>query len=90
MAATMTTMAKKRSSNRAIEYKCTRCDSKTQRSKLTVKRVLFQTMGEGFRTLKSRTTDWLCPVCLKGDPAWTQDKLTAAPGLADVREEPQS
>lgn len=52
------------------EYYCTGCNRPTKRDLLTAKKVLFNEIGKGGRTLRSRTVDWLCPDCVKQDPAW--------------------
>lgn len=52
------------------EYVCTKCGASTHRDLLTVKKVLFTEMGAGSRTLRARVVDWLCPKCVKEDPAW--------------------
>jgi hypothetical protein len=53
-----------------FEYQCTRCGKPTPRSELTIKRAVFMTPGEGAKTLRSRVTDHLCPVCVAGDGDW--------------------
>lgn len=75
-------------SNRIIEYKCTTCGMDCRRERLVVKRVLYQTMGEGGKTLRSRTVGWLCPNCRLADPDWNRDAITSAPGSADFVKEP--
>lgn len=63
-----------------VDYRCTRCGVKPQseletegepvsaRELLTVKKVSFLEMGAGGRSIRSRVLDWLCPVCVAGDP----------------------
>jgi hypothetical protein len=69
---------------RNVSYTCTKCGLQKRRDELTVKRVQFATMGTGYKTLKSRTTAWLCKDCLDDDPAWTQSSIFAAPGMVDT------
>lgn len=51
-------------------YKCTGCGETISREELTVKHAVFKQPGSGPRTIKSRTTDWLCPPCLEKDSDW--------------------
>lgn len=51
-------------------YVCNGCGNPTSRDLLTVKKVLFVEMGAGGRTIRSRVDKWLCPPCVKADPAW--------------------
>lgn len=47
------------------------------------KKVDFVTLGGSGRrakTVRSRTTDWLCPGCLAKDPAWNLEKYNT-PGM---------
>lgn len=59
---------------RQFVYKCTRCgkipssDASEAREKLTAKSAVFKTVGAHGRTLRSRTTAWLCNECLLEDP----------------------
>jgi hypothetical protein len=73
---------------RSVTYSCSNCGKVTARSELTVKRIQFATMGEGYKTLKSRTTAWLCEPCRLADPAWNQELIFDAPGM--VGEVPRS
>jgi hypothetical protein len=57
-------------------YVCTRCGRSPGRDSLTVKRVMFTTMGEGPRTLRSRVIDWLCDTCLEADADWHREKAS--------------
>lgn len=75
----------KASSNRDIEYACTKCGAKKQREKLTARRVIFMTIGLKGKQLRSRTTDWLCEKCRNEDPAWNQKALDT-PGFRDVKD----
>lgn len=52
------------------EYACTRCGKMKHRDVLTVKRVMFTTMGEGSRTIRSRVMEWLCNDCVQSDKEW--------------------
>lgn len=69
---------------RTVTYTCTNCGEEKPRSELVVKRVQFATMGAGYKTLKSRTTAWLCEECREADPAWTQELIFSAPGMLDT------
>lgn len=72
---------------RKFIYECTNCGTQTDRSDLMVKRAVFKTIGEYGKTVRSRTTAWLCPACLKADTDWNMKKLSSAPGLADMKAE---
>lgn len=48
-------------------YKCTECDKPLARENLTVKKVVFQKMGAGGKTVRSRVVHWLCRPCLNKD-----------------------
>ena len=52
------------------EYICNGCGKPTRRSMLTVKKILFTGMGAGASTDRARVVAWLCPDCVKKDPAW--------------------
>jgi len=52
------------------EYVCSGCGAATRRSMLTVKKVMFTTMGEGARTTRARVKAWLCVDCVKKDEDW--------------------
>lgn len=56
------------------EYSCNGCGTATARSMLTVKKILFTTMGEGASTTRSRVDSWLCPSCVLKDPQWNLPK----------------
>jgi hypothetical protein len=55
------------------EYQCTECGATPGRDNLFVKRVQFQTMGEGARTIKSRVVDWLCSRCISQDVDYNRE-----------------
>lgn len=57
-------------------YACTRCGTSTERKKLTVKKALFTTMGEGARTKRARVVDWLCPPCVESDPDYQREPFS--------------
>lgn len=57
------------------DYKCTRCGKPTERSLLTVKKVVFLEMGLGGRTIRSRVVDWLCPHDIALDDDWNREKF---------------
>lgn len=63
-------------------YACGECGREYPRDKLTVKRVVFQTMGEAGKTLRSRTLKWLCVTCLDADEDFNRDRLAESPGLS--------
>lgn len=56
------------------EYLCNGCGNPTPRDMLTVKKILFTTMGEGSSTSRSRVESWLCPSCTTKDPGWNLPK----------------
>lgn len=68
------------------EYRCTKCDRPTERDQLAVKRVMFTTMGRGFKKLRQRTEGWLCPECREADSAWKMED--ARQGRAWYPDEP--
>lgn len=37
---------------------------------LTVKKILFTSMGSGSKTSRARVKQWLCPPCVRSDPDW--------------------
>lgn len=52
------------------EYVCNGCSAPTTRDMLTVKKVLFTSMGAGSSTTRARVVAWLCPICTRRDEAW--------------------
>ena len=56
------------------EYICNNCGEPTKRSMLTVKKVLFTSMGAGSKTTRARVKAWLCPSCTKTDADWNLPK----------------
>lgn len=78
-------MPRPRPQDAHLKYTCTRCGARPGREKLTVKRAVFTTMGNGFKTLKSRATDWLCENCRNADPDWQREWNSDAPGLAGTK-----
>jgi hypothetical protein len=52
------------------EYVCNGCGKHTARKMLTVKKILFTSMGAGSTTTRSRVQAWLCPPCVQKDPDW--------------------
>lgn len=54
------------------EYVCNGCGQPTRRSLLTVKKVLFTSMGAGSTTTRARVMAWLCPTCTKKDEDWNR------------------
>lgn len=69
-------------------YHCSTCKNVTDRSLLMAKKVVFLTMGEGGKTLKSRVVSWQCPTCVVKDPHWNLDAFKA-PGSKYLRAEIQ-
>lgn len=59
-------------------YRCSVCGREKKREELTVKKVNFQTMGQGARIIRSRVLGWLCKSCLSNDPVWNQQDLKGA------------
>lgn len=57
----------------ANEYVCTDCGKPTPRDLLTVRKAVFLEMGLGGRTVRSRVTGWLCPVCTSGDTDFNRE-----------------
>lgn len=55
------------------EYVCTECGATPGRQNLYVKRIQFQTMGEGARTIKSRVVGWLCAKCVTEDMDYNRE-----------------
>lgn len=62
-------------------YECTRCKTPCERELLMARSVNFKLMGEGGRLIKSRTSDWLCPACVKVDPDYTAPPFKAPGAL---------
>lgn len=64
------------------EYKCTLCGSPTPRDELLAKKISFLTLGSKGKTVKSRTSDWICLKCLASgkDPHWKLDEYES-PGM---------
>jgi hypothetical protein len=58
-------------------YDCTNCGANSSREQLTVKKVYFQEMGAGGRSIKSRVVGWLCPLCVKKDPDFNREPFRA-------------
>lgn len=69
---------------RHIKYKCTGCGTESSHEKLTVKRAVFTTMGQNFKTIRSRTVGWLCETCRNADNDWKRERGDA-PGMANTR-----
>lgn len=52
-------------------WPCSVCGDDTRpRDQMVAKRVQFTTLGAGFKTLKSRTVEYLCPTCREADEVW--------------------
>lgn len=68
-----------------MDYTCTRCGASPGRDLLTVKKVHFLEIGVGGKTRKTRTVDWLCPLCTSRDPDWKREAYDA-PGMKPHRE----
>jgi hypothetical protein len=61
------------------QYFCSRCDARTSRDDLTVKKASFFEMGVGGKAIRSRVVDHLCPACLVTDPDFKREPF-ATPG----------
>lgn len=61
------------------EYRCSSCGKITKRDLLTVKKAVFLEMGVRAKTLKSRVTHWLCPVCVVADADWNREAYVQQP-----------
>lgn len=57
----------KKESTVHIDYACSRCGRAVDRDDLTVKKAEFATIGERYKRIRVRTTDWLCRGCLAED-----------------------
>ena len=68
-----------------IQYKCSQCGEPNYKASLTGKRVVFVTLGNPFRNLRSRTVDWLCAKCLAEDEVWNSPSRKGAPGMANTK-----
>lgn len=52
-------------------WPCSVCGDDTRpKDQMVAKRVVFTTLGAGYDTLRSRTTEYLCPPCRDRDPIW--------------------
>jgi hypothetical protein len=72
-------------SNRDIQYICDVCGKNVGKEKLCSKQVVFRRVGRGGRIIRSRIVQWVCDACVVKDPHYTQEKLTASPGMRDVK-----
>lgn len=66
------------------KYHCSSCGNEEKRDRLMAKKVVFLTMGEGGKTIKSRVIAWECPTCVVKDPHWNLEKFDA-PGSKYLR-----
>lgn len=57
--------------------RCTECGNLTSPELLTIKRVAFFARTQSSKTIKSRTTGWLCEKCRDKDPDWNREAYTA-------------
>lgn len=73
----------KASSNRTIDYRCTRCKTETPPEDLRIKRATFATMKG--KTIRTRTVSWLCPACLAVDVQYNLPARATSPGMADTK-----
>lgn len=64
-------------------YECTRCKTPCERKLLMIRQVNFKLIGEGGRLIRSRTTHWLCPKCVDGDPDWNAGKFKSPGALPE-------
>lgn len=49
------------------DYACTVCGKITPRDELSVKKVVFTTMGSRGNVFRTRAVEWLCDTCLYAD-----------------------
>lgn len=61
-------------SNRPV-HRCSVCKQVKKRDELFVKRVVFQTMGSGARTVRSRVLSWLCGPCTMEDEDYNRESF---------------
>jgi hypothetical protein len=59
------------------DYACTRCGAFTPRDDITVKKVVFTTMGSRGNVFRTRAVDWLCETCLGKDKQYNAPKLVS-------------
>ena len=71
-------------SNRNIEYICSACGGRSTKERLHAKRVMFTTIGDKPKTVRSRTVAWLCEVCMMRDYDWNLEAFKSSPGNADL------
>ena len=60
----------------AVMYACTKCGARTERDKLSSKKVMFAGIGVSPTVFRSRTVDWLCESCLGQDDDYNYPKDT--------------
>jgi hypothetical protein len=72
----MTDVAPETSSPR---YRCTRCGAEQTRGSLTVKKALFQGLGNRGQWQRSRTIAWLCDPCKMLDVDWNRKPTKGVP-----------
>lgn len=60
-------------------YRCTVCDTVTERELLLAKKINFVGIGAGGKLVRSRTKHWMCPKCVSADEDWNL-KDFKAPG----------
>lgn len=65
---------------RKHDYKCSKCGNPKDKDELFARRVQFVQLGFKGKLIKSRTTDWLCVVCLKKDPDFERESFVDSPG----------
>lgn len=53
-----------------VAYHCTQCGAPCEKKMLAAKAVTFRELGVGGQLLKSSVVDWMCPDCMKADPAY--------------------
>lgn len=86
-------MPQQREPIRQRKYACTECGREVGADNLVTRQVAWRTLGGVRRTLRTRSTAWLCmikaedgsPSCLDKDPQWAYEPFVDAPGNADTR-----
>lgn len=55
-------------------YHCTMCGEPCDKKLLAARSVTFRELGVGGQLIKSATTHWMCPNCMKADPAYSMKR----------------
>lgn len=79
----------KKSERRNKKRVCSRCGREFTSDELAVKRIQFNDMGSGAKTLRSRVVAWLCrETCLTADPDWNREPWGESPGFEGTAVDP--